>query len=183
MKISIIYYTYKVNIKTILLEEYVNFVDNTKKQNNYFKVFLFLVTIIMFLFLFFFISIFKMDSSFSLQQISRTGNLDSNLISRQYKLNLVADFMRIKYENPKMKQSEKANQLCYSTSTLQRYRNDINMLSPYKIQSNNSNEQRKKTPNSNSNNNIHRDPDLKGPQMTSNDLKRPQSASNENSKK
>ena len=31
MKISIIYYTYKMNIKTNLLEEYVNFVDNTKK--------------------------------------------------------------------------------------------------------------------------------------------------------
>ena len=72
-----------------------------------------------------------MNKSFSLQQISRTGNLDSNLISRQYKLNLMADFMRVKYENPKMKQSEIANQLSYSTSTLRRYRNDINMLSPY----------------------------------------------------
>ena len=28
-----------MNIKTNLLEEYVNFVDNTKKQNNYFKMF------------------------------------------------------------------------------------------------------------------------------------------------
>ena len=27
-----------MNIKTILLEEYVNFVDNTKKQNKYFKI-------------------------------------------------------------------------------------------------------------------------------------------------
>ena len=34
MKISIIYCTYKMNIKTNLLEEYVNFVDNTKKRNN-----------------------------------------------------------------------------------------------------------------------------------------------------
>ena len=33
MKISIINYTYKRNIKTNLLEEYVKFVDNTKKQN------------------------------------------------------------------------------------------------------------------------------------------------------
>ena len=71
-----------------------------------------------------------MKNGFSLQQISRTGNLDSNLIS-QYKLSLMADFMRVKYENPKMKQREIANQLDYSTSTLQRYRNDINMLSPY----------------------------------------------------
>ena len=34
----------------------------------------------------------------------------------------MADFMRIKYENPKMKQSELANQLGKSSSTLQRYR-------------------------------------------------------------
>ena len=27
------YYTYKMNIKTKLLEEYVNFVDNTNNQN------------------------------------------------------------------------------------------------------------------------------------------------------
>ena len=42
-----------------------------------------------------------MNSSFFLQQISKTGNLDSNLISRQYKQILMADFMRVKYENPK----------------------------------------------------------------------------------
>ena len=42
-----------MNIKTNLLEEYVNFVDNTKKQNEYFEIFLFLIAIIMFLFLFF----------------------------------------------------------------------------------------------------------------------------------
>ena len=48
-----------------------------------------------------------MNKSFSLQQISKTGNVDSNLIFRQYKLNLMADFMRVKYENPKMKQTEK----------------------------------------------------------------------------
>ena len=42
----------------------------------------------------------------------------------------MADFMRLKYENPTMKQSEIANQLSLSSSTIQRYRNDINMLSP-----------------------------------------------------
>ena len=40
----------------------------------------------------------------------------------------MADFMRVKYENPKRKQSKIANQLGMSSSTLQRYRNDINML-------------------------------------------------------
>ena len=80
-----------------------------------------------------------MNNSFFLQQISKTGNLDPNLISRQYKLDLMSKFMCIKFENPKMKQSEIANQLSYSTSTLQRYRNDINMLSPYRIHPNNTN--------------------------------------------
>ena len=120
-----------------------------------------------------------MNNSFSLQQITRTGNLDPNLISLQYKLDLMSKFMCIKFENPKMKQSEIANQLGYSTSTLQRFRNDINILSPYRIHPNNTNKQRKKTSNTNSNNNLHRDPDLKRPQMTSNDLKRHQSTSNE----
>ena len=36
MKISIIYYAYKMNIKTNLFEEYVNFVDITKKRKKKF---------------------------------------------------------------------------------------------------------------------------------------------------
>ena len=71
-----------------------------------------------------------MNNIFSLQQIQKTSNLDANLKSRQYKLKLMADFMRLKYENPRMKQSQIANQIGLSTSTLQRYRNDIKMLSP-----------------------------------------------------
>ena len=35
-----------MNIKTNLLEEYVNCVDVTKKQNKYFKTFLFVIVII-----------------------------------------------------------------------------------------------------------------------------------------
>ena len=60
-----------------------------------------------------------MNNTFSLQQISRTSNLDANLISRQYKLNLMADFVRVKYENPKLEQSEIANQIGLSTSNIQ----------------------------------------------------------------
>ena len=51
MNISIIYYTYKKSIKTNLLEENVNFVDNTEKQNKYFKKIMYLFVIVMFLFL------------------------------------------------------------------------------------------------------------------------------------
>ena len=112
-----------------------------------------------------------MNNSFSLQQIQKTSNLDANLISRQYKLNLMADFMRLKYENPRMKQSEIANQLGKSSSTLQRYRNDINMLSPYRIQPNNTNKRTKKAKTTTFGNNLHHEPDIKRPQMTSNDLK------------
>ena len=50
-----------------------------------------------------------MIKSFSLQQKQKTSTLDANLVSRQYKLNIMAEFMRIKYENPKMKQTEIAN--------------------------------------------------------------------------
>ena len=105
-----------------------------------------------------------MNNSFSLQQIQKTSNLDANLISRQYKLNLMADFMRVKYENPRMKQTEIANQLGMSSSTVQRYRNDINMLSPYRISPNNVKKRPKKAK-------IDDIGDLKIPQMTSNDLK------------
>ena len=107
-----------------------------------------------------------MNNSFSLQQISKTGNPDSYLISRQYKLNLMADFMRDKYENPKMKQSEIANHLGYSTSTLQRYRNDINMLSPYRIHPNNTNKRTKKAKNTNFDNDLHQESNVKRSQMT-----------------
>ena len=91
-------------------------------------------------------------------------------MSRQYKINLMADFMRVKYENPKLKQSEIANQLALS-STLQRYRNDINMLPPNRIHPNYTNKRTKKTSNTNFDNNSHREHGLERPQMTS---RRPQ---------
>ena len=107
-----------------------------------------------------------MNNSFSLQQIQKTSNLDADLISRQSELNLMADFMRVKFENPKLKQFEIANQLALSSSTLQRYRNDLNMLSPYRINPNNSNKRTKKASNTTFNNESHREPDNKRPQMT-----------------
>ena len=116
-----------------------------------------------------------MNNNFSLQQIQKTSNLDPNLISRQYKLNLMADFMKVKYENPRMKQSEIANQLGMSSSTIQRYRNDINMLSPYRISHNNVKKRTKKAK-------IDDIGDLKRPQMTSNDVKTTSNESIKNKK-
>ena len=58
-----------------------------------------------------------------------------------------------------MTQSEISSKLNMSSSTIQRYRNDRNMLSPYKINPNNVKRQRKKAK-------IDNNDDLKRPQMT-----------------
>ena len=105
-----------------------------------------------------------MNNTPSLNEIKKTANMDPNLLTRHYKLKLLNDFMHIKYQNPKMKQSEIANNLNMSSSTLQRYRNDINMLSPYRINPNNIKKRPKKAK-------IDDNGDLKRPQLTSNDKK------------
>ena len=105
-----------------------------------------------------------MNNTPSLNEINKTANMDSNILTRHYKLKLMNDLMNIKYQNPKTKQSEIADQLKMSTSTLQRYRNDINMLSPYRINPNNVKKRSKKAK-------IDDIGDLKRPQMTSNDVK------------
>ena len=124
-----------------------------------------------------------MNNSFSLQQIQKTSNLDANLISRQYKLNPMADFMRTKFENPKMRQFEIANQLSLPSSTLQRYWNDIHMLSPYRISANNIKKRSKRALNTKFDDDSRHEADVKRPHMTSIDLKGPQSTSTENSKR
>ena len=83
------------------------------------------------------------------------------------------DFMNIKYLNPKLKQSEIASQLDMSPSTIQRHRNDINMLSPYRINPNNVKKRPKKAK-------IDDNGELKRPQMTANDLK---TISNDNNRR
>ena len=105
-----------------------------------------------------------MNNTPSLNEINKTANMDPNLLTRHYKLKLMNDFMHLKYQNPQMKQSDIANHLNMSSSTLQRYRNDINMLSPYRINPNNVKKRSKKPK-------IDDIGDLKRPQMTSNDLK------------
>ena len=64
--------------------------------------------------------------------------------------------MQFKFENPKVKQSGIADQLGYSSSTLERYRNDIIMLPPYRIQPNNANKRTKKFSNTSFDNNPQR---------------------------
>ena len=100
----------------------------------------------------------------SLNEMKKNSTMDPNMLTEYYKLRLMNDFMNIKYQNPKMTQSEISSQLNMSPSTIQRYRNDINMNSPYRINPNNVKKQRKKTK-------IDNNDDLKRPQMTSNELK------------
>ena len=103
-----------------------------------------------------------MKNTPSLNKINKTANMDPNLLTRHYKLKLMNDFMHLKYQNPQMKQSEIANHLNMSSSTLQRYRNDISMMSPYGINPNNVKKRPKKAK-------IVYISDLKRPQMTSNE--------------
>ena len=111
-----------------------------------------------------------MNNTPSLNEINKAANMDPNLLTRHCKLKLMNDFMHIKYQNPRMKQSDIANHLNMSSSTLQRYRNDINMLSPYRIQANNNNKRTKKTKKTNFDCNSHHKPDVEISQMTSNDF-------------
>ena len=100
----------------------------------------------------------------SLSEISKISNMNPNLITKHYKLKLMNDFMNIKYQHPKMTQSEISNQLGMSSSTLQRYRNDINMISPYTNNLKNVKKQQNKAK-------INDNGDLKSPNLTSNDIK------------
>ena len=70
--------------------------------------------------------------------------MDPNMLTKYYKLKLMNDFMNIKYQNPKMTQSEISSQLNMSSSTIKRYRNDINMISPYRINPNNAKKRQKR---------------------------------------
>ena len=112
----------------------------------------------------------------SSNEINKTANIDPNLLTRHYKLKLMNDFMHPKNQNPQMKQSEIANYLKMSSSTLQRYRNDINMLSPYRINPNNVKKQPKKAK-------INDIGDLERLQMTSDNSKTTSNESVKNKKK
>ena len=96
------------------------------------------------------------------------------MIFRQIKLDFLAWFIEDKSVNPKLTQDQKAKCLSCSSSTLQRYRNDINMLSPYRILPNITNTRSKKVSNTNLDNNSHRDYDLKRHRLTLNDLIKPE---------
>ena len=105
-----------------------------------------------------------MNNTPSLNEINKNSTMNPNMLTKYYKLKIMNDFMNIKYQNPKMTQSEISSQLNMSPSTIQRYRNDINMISPYRINPNNVKKRSKKVK-------IDDIGELKRPNLTSNDLK------------
>ena len=105
-----------------------------------------------------------MNNTPSLNEINKNSAMDPNMLTSYYKLKLMNDFMNIKYQNPKMTQLEISSQLNMSPSTKQRYRNDIKMISPYRINPNNVKKRSRKVE-------IDDIGDLKRPNLTSNDLK------------
>ena len=105
-----------------------------------------------------------MNNTPSVNEINKNSTMDPNMLTKYYKLKLMNDFMNIKYQNPKTTQSDISSQLNMSPSTIKRYRNDINKLSPYRISPNNVKKQQKKTK-------IDNNGDPKRAQMSSNDLK------------
>ena len=86
-----------------------------------------------------------MNNTPSLNEINKNSTMDPKMLTKYYKLKLMSDFMNIKYQNPKMTQSEISSQLNMSPSTIQRFRNDKNILSPYRINPKNDKKQQKKT--------------------------------------
>ena len=72
-----------------------------------------------------------MNNKFTIDQLSKSETIDPNSINRLYKIDKMLDFMEIRSNNPRMTQKQICNQLGTSDSTIERYRNDINMDSPY----------------------------------------------------
>ena len=74
-----------------------------------------------------------MNNTHSLDQIQETGGLKADLILKQYRIDKIAKLMEMKSNNPKLKQSEIAKLLELSSSMIQPYRIEINMLSTYRM--------------------------------------------------
>ena len=79
----------------------------------------------------------------------------------------------MKAMNPRLTQKESAKELGYSSATVKLYRKDIDMPSPYRIQSN-ANKRKQKFPNDISNNKHEPKVNLSEPEKAKNDLTKPE---------
>ena len=82
-----------------------------------------------------------MNKRFSYDNMLKSRSIEPSDIIRTFKLDRCCDFMEEKYNNPRLTQKEICNQLGVTDRTIRRYRDDIKMDSPYRI-----NNPKKKTP-------------------------------------
>ncbi len=71
----------------------------------------------------------------------KSRSIEPSDLIRTYELDRCCDFIEEKFNNPKIPQKENCNQLGFTDRTIRRYRDDIKMDSPYRINNN-----KKKTP-------------------------------------
>ena len=92
-----------------------------------------LIVVILSLFLLFVLIRYINEKYLLSRSNTKIGDLNADVIMRQYKFDKMANFMEIKSNNPRLKQSENAKLLELSSSTIQRYRRETNMPSPYRL--------------------------------------------------
>ena len=82
-----------------------------------------------------------MNKRFSYDNMVKSRSIEPSDLIRTFKLYRCCDFMEEKYNNPRITQKQNCNQLGFTDRTIRRYRDDIKMDSPYRI-----NNHKKKTP-------------------------------------
>ena len=82
-----------------------------------------------------------MNKRVSYDNMIKSRSIEPSDIIRTFKLDRCCDFMEEKYNNPKLTQKEICKELGVSDRAIRRYRDDIKMDSPYRI-----NNHKKKTP-------------------------------------
>ena len=83
-----------------------------------------------------------MNKRFSYDNMIKSRSIEPTDIIRTFKLDRCCDFMEEKYNNPNLTKKEICKQLGVTDRTIRRYRDDIKMDSPYRINNN-----KKKKPN------------------------------------
>ena len=84
-----------------------------------------------------------MNKRFSYDNMIKSRSIEPSDIIRTFKLDRCCDFMEEKYNNPRLTQKQICNHLGVTDRTIRRFRNDIQMDSPYR----NINNNKKKKPN------------------------------------
>ena len=74
-----------------------------------------------------------MNKRFSYDNMIKSRSIEPSDIIRTFKLDRCCDFMEEKHNNPGLTQKETCNRLQFTDRNIRRYRDDIKMDSPYRI--------------------------------------------------